>query len=247
VQRPNPLQFNTFRLLLDPLSYRAGNAYLKPQETHSYEVGYEFRGSPTLYLATLYYRENFNGFADVVRDIGNGVVLMTTENVSKSRSAGLELVANGKLTKDLSYNLSTNLYWTEIAPQALGAPDTRSAVTASGRANLSWQATSKDLIQLNAFLNGKQLIPQGYYDPFGLLNLGYLHKFDDRLAFVFTAQDLLHTVRFRQVLDTPILKERSTGNFDSRQFQAGFIWTFGGGRARDPGFDFGNGGGAPPQ
>lgn len=247
VQRPNPLQFNTFRVLLDPLSYRAGNAYLKPQETHSYEVGYEYRGSPTLYLATLYYRENFNGFGDVVRDIGGGVVLMTSENISKSRSAGLELVANGKLTRDLSYNLSTNLYWAEIAPQLLGAPGTRTAVTASGRANLTWQASPTDLVQLNAFLNGKQLTPQGYFAPMGALNLGYRHKFDDRFAFVFTAQDLLHTVRFRQVVDTPVLKSRTRGTFDSRQVQAGFIWTFGGGRQRDPGFDFGGGGGAPPQ
>jgi outer membrane receptor protein involved in Fe transport len=246
VQRPNPLQFNTFRLLIDPLNFRAGNAQLKPQETHSYELGYEYRASPTVYLATLYYRDNFNGFADVVRDLGNGVFLTTAENVSQSRSAGLELVTNGRLTKTLSYNVSTNLYWTEIAPQPLGTPESRSAVSASGRANLTWQATPKDLVQLNGFLNGKQLTPQGYFEPLGGLNLGYRHKFNDQLAFVLTVQDLLHTFKLRQVIDTPVLKSRYQGEFDSRQVQAGFTWTFGGGRAKDPGFEFQNGGGAPP-
>jgi len=246
VQRPNPLQFNTFRLLLDPLNYRAGNAQLKPQETHSYELGYEYRAAPTVYLATIYYRENFNGFADVVQELGDGVLLTTTANVSQSRSAGLELVANGRLTKALTYNLSTNLSWTEIAPQPLGTPDSRSAVTASGRANLSWQATPKDLIQLNGFLNGKQLTPQGFIQPMGGLNLGYRHKLNDRFAFILTAQDVLHTFRYQQVIDTPTLKSRYRIDFDSRQIQAGFTWTFGGGRAKEPGFEFQNGGGAPP-
>ncbi len=58
--------------------------------------------------ATVYYRENFNGFADVVRDLGGGVFLMTSENISKSRSVGLELVANGKISPTLSYSLSAH-------------------------------------------------------------------------------------------------------------------------------------------
>lgn len=246
VQRPNPLQFNTFPLFVDPLNLRAGNARLKPQETHSYELGYERRASPTVFLATLYYRDNFNGFADVVRDIGGGRFLTTAENVSKSRSAGVELVANGKLTPDLTYNLSTNLYWTQIAPQPLGSPETRSAYSASGRGNLSWQATPNNLVQLNGFLNGKQLTPQGYIQPLGGLNLGYRHKFNDRFAFVLTVQDLFQTFRFRQVFDTPAFKGRLKSDFDSRQFQAGFTWTYGGGRRPDPGFEFNNGGGGPP-
>jgi outer membrane receptor protein involved in Fe transport len=247
VQRPNPLQFNTFRLLLDPLNYRSGNAQLKPQETHSYELGYEYRASPTVYLATLYYRDNFNGISDVVVDLGDGTFLTAPENVSKSRSAGVELVASGRLAKGLTYNVSANVYWTEIAPQPLGTPESRSAITAAGRANLSWQATPDDLIQLNAFLNGKQLTPQGHIEPMGGLNLGYRHKINDRFAFILTAQDLLHSVEFRQVIDTPTLKSRLRTDFDSRQFQAGFTWTFGGGRPKDQGFDFQTGAGAPQQ
>jgi outer membrane receptor protein involved in Fe transport len=250
VQRPDPLQFNTFRFLLDPLNLQAGNAHLKPQETHSYELGYEYRATPAVYLATLYYRDNFNGFANVVQDIGNGVFLNTVENVAKSRQAGVELVASGKLAKTVTYNVSANLYWTELGPQPLGSPETRTAVSATGRGNLSWQATPKDLVQLNGFLNGKRLTPQGSLEPFGAINLGYRHKVTDQLALVVTAQDILHTIRLRQVIDTPVLKSRLTSDIDSRQLYVGFTWTFGGGRARDPGFEFGGpgaaGAGGPP-
>jgi len=246
VQRPDPLQFNSFRFLLDPLNYRAGNPQLKPQETHSFELGYQDRRGPALYQATVYYRETFNGFADVVRDLGGGVFLTTTENVSKSRSAGLELIANGKISPTLSYNVSANAVWTEIEPQPLGSPDTRSALTAFGRASLNWQATPKDLVQLNGFMNGKRLTPQGYISPMGAVNLGYRHKLNDKVSLIFTAQDLFSTLRYKQVIDTPLLKSRLRQDFDSRLFQAGFTWTFGGGRPRDPGFDFQNGSAGPP-
>ena len=249
IQRPDPLQFNTFRFLLDPLNLRAGNADLRPSETHSYELGYEYRSSPTVYLATFYYRDNFNGFSDAVQDLGNGQFLTTVTNVSRSRFAGLELVASGRLMKGVNYNLSSNLYWTQIAPQPLGSPETRSAYGASGRGNLTWQVTPNDLVQLNVFVNGKRLTTQGSLEPFGALNIGYRRKLTDQLSFLATANDVLHTIRLRQTIDTPALKARFRSDIDSRQFQVGFVWTLGGGgRARDAGFDFGGGAGAgPPQ
>ncbi len=238
VQRPDPLQFNSFRFLIDPLNLRSGNPRLKPQETHSFELGYQDRRGPALYQATLYYRENFNGFADVVRDLGGGVFLMTAENVSKSRSAGLELVANGRISPTLTYSMSANPAWMEIEPQPLGTPNSRSAFTASGRASLNWQATPADLVQLQGFMNGKRLTPQGYIAPMGGVNLGYRRKLNDRVSLVVTAQDLFSTLRYKQVIDTPLLKSRLRQDFNSRLFQAGVTWTFGGGRPRDQGFDF---------
>ena len=246
VQRPDPLQFNAFRFLIDPLNFRSGNPQLKPQETHAFELGYQDRRGPALYQATIYYRENFNGFADVVRDLGGGVFLTTAENVSKSRSAGLELVANGKISPSLTYSVSATPSWTEIAPQPLGTPNSRSAFTASGRASLNWQATPDDLVQLQGFMNGKRLTPQGYISPMGGVNLGYRHKLNEKVSLIFTAQDLFSTLRYKQVIDTPLLKARLRQDFDSRLFLAGFSWTFGGGRQRDPGFDFQTGSGGPP-
>lgn len=240
VQRPNPLQFNSFAVLLDPLNLRSGNPALKPQQTQSYELGYERRG-PATFQATLYYRRTDNGFADVVRDLGGGRFLTTSANITESRNAGLELSLNGKLGGKLSYNLSTDLGWTQIEPQPLGSPNRREAFTPSLNANLSWQATPKDLIQLNAFVNAKQLTPQGYLEPSAALDFGYRRKLDDRVSFILQVQDVFHSFRLKQVIDTPTLKAKTRNEFDTRQVRAGFIWTFGGGKARDPGFDFGGG------
>ncbi len=241
VQRPQPEEFNAFRFLLDPLSYRAGNPALRPQQTQSFEFGYERRAGPSLYLATLYYRQNEDVVSDVVRDLGGGVLLNTRENLATTRNGGLELIANRKLSRTVSLNLSGNLFWNEFDPQPLAGSPRRSLVTGFGRANLDWQATPTDFVQFNLLFSGRRLSAQGYAAPTGALNLGWRHKLDDRVALVITAQDALGTARDRFVIDTPQLKSVVTRRTDSRILFAGFTWTFGGGRARDPAFEFDRG------
>jgi outer membrane receptor protein involved in Fe transport len=246
IQRPNPNEYNPFRSYGDPQNYRSGNPDLEPQTTDSFELGYEYRKSGAIYQGTFYYRDVRDSVNDVVRDLGGGVFLTTRANVGKSQVAGLELVANGRLSRSLTYNVSGNVFWTELDGRGVGVGGRmRDGTTASGRANLSWQVTDTDFLQVNGFLNGKRLSPQGYVQPLGGVNLGYRHKFDDRLSGVVTVQDAFSTIRFKQVIDTPTLRERLVFAPTNRGVFVGFTYTFGGGRQRDPGFDFGGGGGAP--
>ena len=248
IQRPQPGDYNPFRIYIDPQNFRSGNPDLKPQTTDSFELGYERRKDGAIYQATFYYRDVRDAVTEEVRDLGGGVLLTTRSNIGESRVAGVELVANGRLSRKLSYNASGNAYWTEIDGRGVGVGGRlREATTASGRVNLSWQVTDKDFVQLNGFLNGKRLTPQGYVKPMGGVNLGYRHKFDDRLSAMVTVQDLFSTIRFKGVVDTPTLRDVAVFEPQARGVFVGFSYAFGGtgGRQRDPGFDFGGGGGPP--
>jgi len=248
VQRPNPRDLNPFRVERDPLNFTAGNPNLQPQLTDSFEAGYQYKAAGTFYLGTLYYRRSEHGVTDVVTSLGDSVFLTTKENLGQSKTAGLELVANGHVTKALSYNVSTNLYWQEIDAsnqgfaRLLGFAGRRSAFEAGGRANLNWQATPKDTLQLSSQLNAKRLTPQGYMDPLFLTFLGYRHKFNDSLSMVATVQDVLGTVKFHNVIDTATLRDDNTGRPPSQAAYLGFTWNFGAvkQRPRDQGFDFEN-------
>jgi outer membrane receptor protein involved in Fe transport len=251
VQRPEPQDFNPFLVQGTPLDFNAGNPNLKPQFTYSYEAAYQYKTGQTYYLATLYYRRNRNGVVSVVTALDNGAFLNTKANLSDSQSAGLELVANGHLTKHLSYNVSSNLYWNEVdaTRESLGVVATdfsprRSAVAVGGRGSLTWQATPKDLFQLSGQVNAKRLTPQGYADPVVLAFLGYRHKFNDSLSAVVTVQDALNSLKFSGVTDTLTLHNRYKFNTDTRAAFVGLTWSFGSGsakRPRDPGFDFDGG------
>lgn len=244
IQRPTADDLNPFLIELDPFNYRRGNPDLEPQETDSFELGYQYRKSGQTYLATLYYRQSSKGITDVVRDIGGGIFLTTRENLDESRSGGLELVANGRLTPKITYNLSGNVYWNEIDASQLGFAGKRDGYTLSGRGNLNWQVTPKDFVQINGFMNGKRLTAQGHVDGFAMLNLGYRHKVNDSLSLTVTAQDVLGTFKETQIIDAPTLRGRTKREFSQQAVFVGFTYTFGRQRPRDPGFDFG--GGPPP-
>jgi len=245
VQRPQAQDLNPFRVYQDPFNFRAGNPDLKPQETHSYEVGWQRRSGPTYYLVTAYYRESFKGVTDVVRDLGGGVLLTTRANLAESRNGGLEFVANGRLTPKITYNVSGNVYWNEIDAKSLGFAEPRSGTALGGRANVNWQATPKDFFQVNAFMIGKRLTPQGYREPSGMINLGYRRKVNDKLSLVVTAQDVAGTFKEEVVIDTPTLRDRSKRNMNIGAVFIGLTYTFGGAgpRQREPAFDFDAGAG----
>jgi outer membrane receptor protein involved in Fe transport len=247
VQRPNPEDLNPFPIQLGPLMFQAGNPDLQPQTTDSFEAGYQYRAGATFYLATLYYRRNEHGVTDVISARADGVLLTTKANLSNSQAAGLELVANGHLTKTLSYSVSTNLYWNEIdathegLEQLLDFAGRRSAFEVGGRGSLTWQPTAKDTFQVTTNLNAKRLTPQGFVEPFAVTYLGYRHKFSDALFGVVTIQDPFEGVRFRQTTSTPILRDRSDAHIHIRGIFFGMTRTFGSGpkKPREPGFDFG--------
>jgi hypothetical protein len=80
-----------------------------------------------------------------------------------------------------------------------------------------------------------------------MLNIGYRHKLNDRLSLLVSAQDVLGSFRDRIVIDTPALKDTIRRGVNTELVFVGLSWTFGGGgRQRDPGFDF-QSGAVPPQ
>ncbi|HEX8568562.1 MAG TPA: TonB-dependent receptor [Caulobacteraceae bacterium] len=241
-QRPNEDFLNPYVIYIDPLNRRAGNPLLRPQETHSFELGWQYRHQQTYYLATLYFRDSSDGITEVTEDLGGGVFLTTFENLGERRAGGLELVANGPIGKKLTYQVSGNAFWQEIEASNLGFTEPRSGTSLSLRGNLTWTPTPKDVFQVNAVLNGRQLLPQGYVEPFGLLNLGYRHKVSEALSLVVTAQDVLDTIRREVVIDTPTLKDRTVFDGNARAVFVGFTYNFAKGPPRkqqQPGFDFG--------
>jgi hypothetical protein len=181
-----------------------------------------------------------------VQDRGGGVFLTTRGNVAQSRAGGLELVANGRLTRKLTYNLSGNAFWTEIEGSPLLGTQSRSGTSLGGRGSLNWQATPKDFLQVAGFVMGERLTAQGHSEPSGMLNLGWRHKLDDKLSLVFTAQDVLGSFRQRTIVDTPALKDVTERRMGVRAAFVGLTWTFGDTPKRQrEGFEFDSGAGAP--
>lgn len=239
IQRPSPQDLNPYTIYIDPLNVRRGNPNLKPEITDSFELGWQRRKGGGFYSLTGFYRRSSGGVTDVISDLGGGVFLTTRANLTKARRIGVDAIANGKLSKTLTYNASGTLLWQEIDPAQPGL-DKRSATTGSARANLTWQPNKKDMFQLSASYAGKTLLPQGYRLSSPILNLGYRRTITDKLNLSVSGQDVLGTARQVVVFKSPTLRDRLTQRGNGRMILASLAYNWGKqtGKKQDPGFDF---------
>ena len=250
IQRPSPQDLNPYTFYIDPQNVRRGNPFLLPEVTDSFEIAVQHRKAGNFYSLTGFYRRSRGGVTDILSDLGGGIFLTTRANLATAQRAGVELVANGKLSKTLSYNASGSFLWNEIDPRIGGISEPRSGTTGTARANLTWQPTKQDFFQLNANYSGRQLLPQGYRRSGGILNLGYRRKVDEKLSLLLTAQNVLDSARQVTVFETPVLRDRFTQRGTGRIVLLGLVYNLGGqgGRKKpEPAFDFQQGGVDSPQ
>ncbi|THD59451.1 outer membrane beta-barrel family protein, partial [Phenylobacterium sp.] len=233
VQRPPSFLLNPLIYFNDPQDAQKGNPNLRPQDTQSYELGYELRQGQSNYGATLYYRRYENQITQVEQGLSPGVLEYTYGNLGSSQAAGVELTATGKLTSTLSYNASSNIYYSQIdAANLMVGAGAESGYGISGRFNLNWQVRPDDMLQFNATANGKRLVAEGELEPVYTVNLGWRHKVNDRLSATVTVQDALATNRFARRLSTPTFSEDLTIRPAFRQVFFRLDYRFGGSSAK---------------
>jgi outer membrane receptor protein involved in Fe transport len=250
IQRPSPQDLNPYTQYIDPLNLRRGNPFLLPEVTDSFEAALQHRKKGNFYSLTGFYRRSRGGVTDILSDIGGGVFLTTRANLATAERIGAEAVANGKLSKTLSYNASATLLWNEIDPRVDGVSTPRSGTTGTVRGSLNWQPTPKDFFQFNGFYSGKQLLPQGFRRSGGVLNLGYRRKVNDKLSLLVTGQNVLDSAKQVTVFETANLRDRTEQKGTGRVVLFGLTYNLGGQGPRkrpEPAFDFSPGTGETPQ
>jgi len=233
VRRPESDDLNPFPQYQDPFNLRAGNPLLKPMETHSLEAGYQYKKEDTSYLATLYYRYNYNGFTSVSEFLTPTTILTTMQNLASSSAGGLEVVATINPLKKLTLNSTGDIYLSQINASNLGYTTSRSSTVWSGKINAEYELSKVTTFQLNAVYTAKRLTPQGYRMPTFVSNFGIKHDIKEKnLSIVITVSDLFNTLKEETILNTPILRDDSMRKRSSRIVYAGIIYTFGGAKKK---------------
>ncbi|QYE35185.1 TonB-dependent receptor [Polymorphobacter sp. PAMC 29334] len=238
IVRPDPGELDPYPLFNNPLDQHVGNPALKPQETDAVEGTFAFAPHGVSIELTPYYRRTTNLFSQVVRFITPTQLQTTQANLGTSTKAGVDFSANGKLGKLLSYGVSGTLFHDTIDAANLGIAGTRQITSITAKANLDYQATPKDMIQLNVTFKGKRLLPQGYRLPNTRVDLGFRHQLKPGLSVVATLSDVFDSAKDPQVYDTPLLHEAITGRYSVRAATIALSWAFGGGPKKAAKIDY---------
>jgi len=109
---------------------------------------------------------------DIVRFINDTVKLTTRENLTRSKSAGLELVLSTSIGKLATLNLSTNTYYNSIDASSLGYSNNKSIISWSANLSAGIDLTRSTVLQVTSGYVAETLTPQGKQLPSFVMNTG---------------------------------------------------------------------------
>ena len=227
VVRPDPEDLDPYPVFSDPLSERAGNPDLKPEEIDALEAEYERNSKFGTFDVTGFVRRTANEFTLVSRLISPTLILTTHENLGTSTAIGIEGSDQGKVSPVISYRLSASLYRDQVNASNLGYAEQRSALIADAKAGLDLDLTKRDLLQLDANYRGKRLTAQGYRASSFVTDVGLRHTFPHNLVATLALSDLFNSRRDRIVLTTSELHEVTVRRNGGRRISLAVTAPFG--------------------
>ncbi len=228
IRRPEGDELNPFPEYADPYNLRRGNPHLKPADVHSVEFGYQYKKNSTTFLSTIYYRYTYNGMTDITRYINDTIKLTTRENLTKSGSAGLELVLSKTFGTIGNINLSTNTFYNRIDASNLGYSKSKSIITWSANLSAGINLSKSTVLQITSSYFAENLTPQGRQLPSFVINSGFKQEFFNRkLVLIATVSDIFNSLRNSTIIDTPQLYEKIIRRRSARIIYAGITYTFG--------------------
>jgi len=229
---------NPFPEWADPYNLRIGNPHLKPADIHSVEFGYQYKKNKTTFLSTFYYRYTFNGMTDIVKFINDTVKLTTRENLTRSNSAGLELVLSTAIGNFATLNLSTNTYYNSIDASSLGYSSNKSIISWSANLSAGINLSKSAVLQVTSSYVAATLTPQGKQLPTFVMNTGFRQElFQRKLSLIITISDVFNSLKNRTLVDTPELYETIIRRRSARIIYFGFTYTFGNQKKKELEYD----------
>lgn len=113
VNRPNGWQVNPFINISDPLNIRQGNPNLKPEDIHSFELGYTREIGNTTLTSSIYHRRVNDVIQSITQRIegSNAATISEWRNISKNESTGFELISKSGIGKAVDVTGNLNVFY----------------------------------------------------------------------------------------------------------------------------------------
>jgi outer membrane receptor protein involved in Fe transport len=228
INRPRLHNLNPFPDYSNLYSISTGNPNLKPEYINSFEFSYIKKVGELTFQPTAFYRITENGFTRVNRAIDSIRTKMTTENLSKTKSFGAEMILNWQLLKFWNINLSATGYQYQIDATNLNISDKKERFSWGGKIMSNTNLPFKTALQLTYFYRSSNVTAQGKSDPFNSFNLGIKKDLlKSKAIFTISVSDLFNTQKFAMSTNTADLISNMLSKRESRIIYAGFTYKFG--------------------
>jgi len=229
INRPRDRQIIPFLDRSDPLSYRIGNADLRPEDVHSFELSYAKYWKSTTLTSSVYYRRT-NDIIQFVRGAYDttGITITRFANFSYGTTAGFEFIARTDITNKWNITSNINLYQNTLkGNSSLGVSDNNGF---AWNANLTTNVTLPYnlSLQLRGDYQAPQAIAQGKSKANSGLDAALRYDFYHRKASLsLNGRDLFDTRKFGYITDDGTYQNNVNRRFQSRMFLMTLSYRFG--------------------
>lgn len=235
LRRPWGGQLNSFKNTRDATVIEYGNPQLTPEFSNSFTLNYIKTWDRHTLSIGAYYRPT----TEVIQRIryynpDDGMMYMTSRNVTKRTDTGLEVVAKNKLFTILDLTTTANVYYQHIN----GFNYQIDGQTVSGKSDhsMAWSLRVMGMFRLPADfslqatgnLRSRQVVAQGYRRSNYNIDLGLRKTFLNRqLSLSLSLRDVFNSRKFRVVTTSDDFVRHQKGWRGGRSLQVTLTWNFG--------------------
>ncbi len=229
IDRPDSNQLYGLEQQLDAQDIYTGNPDLKPAQTESYEMGYDYTTKPVTFSGTFYLRQTRGTIVEYsyYRHPGDTVLISSVENAGTGSSGGLDMSLDLHPSPKVGFALNTTLFHTTQTAPVDGANLRQSLDSAIIKATLTLNPTTADMLQVQALDFGRQLMADGTGRSAPFLNLSYSHKLSPKLKLVITDNDVFHTQNYRQRVQSAQYRDDTNYKIPGRMIYVGLDYKLG--------------------
>jgi len=233
ISRPWGGQLNSFVNITDSTNISFGNPQLSPQFSNAFELNYLKTWEKHMLSVSGYYR-NTNDVIQNINYLEDNVMKTTYENITRSASAGSEVVIKDEFFKILELTTTVNAYYYKLDGFSYLPEGETNAITGEGSNDFTWNARmignfkmpKAYSLQLTGNYNAKQIIAQGYQKAGYTMDAG-LRKSFDKISISINARDLFDSRKRRTFTSGTGFSQYSERWWGGRQFGATITYSFG--------------------
>ncbi|AZQ62703.1 TonB-dependent receptor [Flammeovirga pectinis] len=228
VQRPGMRMINPFVDYSNPSYIRQGNPDLDASFMDAFELGYSLDKEKFNFKGSVYYKLNQDPAMWYTHEGEDGVMVNSVENMDKSSSAGIELIADVEVNKWWNVNTNVNIFYAMI--------DGRNIDPNVYQTSYNWSTTVTSNMKLwkgaQFMMSGTYLSPQK--NPQGDVYKRYFINtsisqsiWEGKGSLVLSFDDALDTQRYVMSRSQPTFSEHKTYDWDSRILRVTFRYRLG--------------------
>lgn len=211
VNYPNDWQLSPTPFLNDGYLIQIGNPGLDPEFIDLYEVNrITYLKNKHMLSTSLYVRSVSNNIIRSTNVMDNGKIMMTFENFEKSSYFGAEAAIHLMPSNKIGLNISGNIYRQTGKSKVNNDVVTFTNNSFSLNSMLNIRMKKGFRVQMTAIYNGPEYEGQSLRKSMWMLNTALRKEFfQGKCSANLQFNDVLHTMKFRSVINTPALQSET--------------------------------------